>query len=239
MNQVDEAKVIYEMILKVYPDDPAAFYAQDGIAWCHSYKGEDVLALEARQKLKDMMAVTTSSFSFYGLNELGIADSMFNQKNYEDSYQLYEKFARENPKAAEAPSALYRAAMSLLPPALLHAGYRPVEEARNTVPQRQGFDARALPDRRHAVPRAEVREAIAAYREILAADPKGPGAPIAHLRLAQAAFNAKDDAGPSKRFRRLSPIFPRPPRPTTGSTSLRASSTATGTSTSRASCARS
>ncbi|MEK7382645.1 MAG: tetratricopeptide repeat protein, partial [Elusimicrobiota bacterium] len=39
LNQVDEAKVIYEMILKVYPDDPAAFYAQDGLAWCYAYRG--------------------------------------------------------------------------------------------------------------------------------------------------------------------------------------------------------
>jgi len=112
LNQVDEAKVIYEMILKVYPDDPAAFYAQDGLAWVHTYKGEDQLALEARQKLKEMFAVNASSFTFSGLNELGIADSMFNQKNYEDSYQLYAKFAADNPTSPEAPAALYRAAMT-------------------------------------------------------------------------------------------------------------------------------
>jgi tetratricopeptide (TPR) repeat protein len=105
LNQADEAKVIYEMILKVYPDDPAAFYAQDGLAWCHSYKGEDQAALEARQKLKDMLAVASTSFTFSGFNELGIADSMFNQKNYEDSYQLYAKFSSDNPSSPEAPSA--------------------------------------------------------------------------------------------------------------------------------------
>src|SRR5471030_737997 len=70
------------------------------------------MALEARQKLKDMLQVANSSFTFSGLNELGIADSMFNQKNYEDSFQLYSKFAAENPKSPEAPAALYRAAMS-------------------------------------------------------------------------------------------------------------------------------
>ncbi len=56
-----------------------------------------------------MLAVASSSFNFSGLNELGIADSMFNQKNYDDAYQLYSKFAAENPQSPDAPSALYTA----------------------------------------------------------------------------------------------------------------------------------
>lgn len=216
MNQVDEAAVIYEMILKVYPDDPAAFYAQDGLAWCHSYKGEDTLALEARQKLKDMMAVATSSFSFTGLNELGIADSMFNQKNYEDSYQLYEKFARENPKAPEAPSALYRAAMSSYHQRFytqaidlwrkLVAEYPSAKDA--TLARSQIADTLFRAQK--------YGEAIAAYREILAADPKGAGAPIAHLRIAQAAFNAKDDAAAIKQVQELVAAFPAAPESNDG-----------------------
>jgi TolA-binding protein len=216
MNQVDEATVIYEMILKVYPDDPAAFYAQDGLAWCHSYKGEDVLALEARQKLKDMMAVATSSFSFTGLNELGIADSMFNQKNYEDSYQLYEKFARENPNAAEAPSSLYRAAMSSY-----HQRFytQAIDLWKKLVTQYP--NARDVPMARSQIADTLFRaqkygEAIAAYREILATDPKAPGAPIAHLRLAQAAFNAKDDAAAIKAVQELVAGFPSAPEANDG-----------------------
>ncbi len=216
MNQVDEATVIYEMILKVYPDDPAAFYAQDGLAWCHSYKGEDVLALEARQKLKDMMAVATSSFSFTGLNELGIADSMFNQKNYEDSYQLYEKFSRENPKAPEAPSALYRAAMSSY-----HQRFytQAIDLWKRLVTQYPTAKDSTLARSQIAdtLFRAQkYGEAIAAYREILAADPKGAGAPIAHLRLAQAAFNAKDDASAIKAVQDLVAGFPAAPEANDG-----------------------
>jgi len=216
MNQVDEATVIYEMILKVYPDDPAAFYAQDGLAWCHSYKGEDTLALEARQKLKDMMAVATSSFSFTGLNELGIADSMFNQKNYEDSYQLYEKFARENPKAAEAPSALYRAAMSSYHQRFytqaidlwkkLVTQYPTAKDATTARSQIADTLFRAQ----------KYGEAIAAYREILASDAKGPGAPIAHLRIAQAAYNAKDDASAIRQVQELVAAFPAAPESNDG-----------------------
>lgn len=216
LNQVDEAAVIYEMILKVYPDDPAAFYAQDGLAWCHSYKGEDTLALEARQKLKDMMAVATSSFSFTGLNELGIADSMFNQKNYEDSFQLYDKFARENPKAPEAPAALYRAAMSSYHQRFYTQAIDLWQRLVTQYPQAKDAPAARVQIadtlfRAHKYP-----EAIAAYREIIAGDPKGAGAPLAHLRIAQSAFAAKDDAAAIKQVQELVAAFPAAPESNDG-----------------------
>jgi len=216
LQQVDEAKVIYEMILKVYPDDPAAFYAQDGLAWSHTYKGEDQLALEARQKLKDMLAVANSSFTFSGLNELGIADSMFNQKNYEDSYQLYAKFAAENPNSPEAPAALYRAAMSSY-----HQRYytQAIDLWKRLVDK--------YPNAKDAGPaRAQIAdtlfraqkygEAVAAYRGLLEADPKGAAAPLAHLRVAQSAFNMKDDASAVKEVQDLVAAFPSAPEATDG-----------------------
>ncbi|OGR96056.1 MAG: hypothetical protein A2V88_13445 [Elusimicrobia bacterium RBG_16_66_12] len=216
LNQVDEAKVIYEMILKVYPDDPAAFYAQDGLAWCFSYKGEDADALEARQKLKDMLAVANSSFTFAGLNELGIADSMFNQKQYEDSYQLYAKFAAENPKSPEAPAALYRAAMSSY-----HQRYytqaidfwkKLISEYPNS---KDAGQARAqVADTLYRA--QKYAECIAAYRDILEAEPKGAAAPLAHLRIAQASFNAKDDAGAVKQVQALVAAFPGAPEANDG-----------------------
>ncbi len=216
LQQVDEAKVIYEMILKVYPDDPAAFYAQDGLAWCHTYKGEDQLALEARQKLKDMMAVANSSFTFSGLNELGIADSMFNQKNYEDSYQLYAKFAAENPKSPEAPSALYRAAMSSYHQRYytqaidlwkkLVDGYPTSKDAGQARAQIADTLFRAQ----------KYAESISAYRGLLNADPKGAAAPLAHLRVAQAAYNMKDDATAVKEVQDLVGAFPAAPEATDG-----------------------
>lgn len=216
LNQVDEAKVIYEMILKVYPDDPAAFYAQDGLAWCFSYKGEDAEALEARQKLKDMLAVANSSFTFAGLNELGIADSMFNQKQYEDSYQLYAKFAAENPKSPEAPAALYRAAMSSY-----HQRYytQAIDFWKKLIAEypssKDAGQARAqVADTLYRA--QKYADCIAAYRDILEAEPKGAAAPLAHLRIAQASFNAKDDAGAVKQVQALVAAFPSSPEANDG-----------------------
>ena len=211
LNQVDEAKTIYEMVRKVYPDDPAAFYAQDGLAWCYSYKGEDQKALEERQKLKDMMATATSTFTFTGLNELGIAESMFNQKNYDDAYQLYDKFARENPKAPEAASALYHAAESLYhlkyyTQAIetwrrLQVGYPQAKETQLAVFQTADTLFRAQ----------KYGEAIEAYKGIIANYPQSPQLPLAFLRIAQSAFNSNDDQGTIRQAQELIARFPKAP----------------------------
>ncbi|MDX6769584.1 MAG: tetratricopeptide repeat protein [Elusimicrobiota bacterium] len=216
MNQVDEAKVIFEMILKVYPDDPAAFYAQDGLAWTYAYKGEDQRALEERQKLKDMMAVAQSTYSFGGLNELGIADSLFNQKNYEDAFSLYDKYAKENPKAAEAPAALYRAGMS----AYQQRYYTQAIEAWRRLIENYP-DSRDAPTARAQVADTLFRaqkygEAVAAYQAILEKEPKGASAPLSHLRIAQAGYNAKDDAAAIKQVQELVAAFPSAPEAVDG-----------------------
>lgn len=211
LNQVDEAKVIYEMVLKVYPDEEAAFYAQDGLAWAYAYKGDDARALEERQKLKDMMAATTSTFSFTGLNELGIADSMFNQESYEDAHQLYQKFADANPQAPQTAQALYRAGLSLY-----HLRYysQAVETWHKLValhPQAPEAVTAAYQAADTLFRAQKYAEAVAAYRKLIANYPKSEQVPLAHLRVAQAAFNAKDDTTALKEAQELVGKYPKAP----------------------------
>ncbi|MBI4375956.1 MAG: tetratricopeptide repeat protein [Elusimicrobia bacterium] len=216
LNQVDEAKTIYEMILKVYPDEPAALYAQDGLAWCYTYKGEDAKALEEREKLKDMLAAVTSTFTFTGLNELGIADSMFNQKNYEDAYQLYDKFAREHVGSEKAPSALYRSGLSLY-----HLRYysQAVETWKKLAEQYPQSKEASLASGQVAdtLFRAQkFSEAVEAYRKIVANRKAAEQMPLAYLRIAQSAFNMKDDAAAMKEIQELVARFPKAPEANDG-----------------------
>jgi len=211
LNQVDEARVIYEMILKVYPDDPSALYAQDGIAWVHTYKGEDADALESRTRLREMLAAATSTFTFSGGNELGIADSMYNQKNYEDAFALYSKFVNDNPKSADAPSALYRAAMSSYHQRYYSQAIDLWQKLIAVYPNAKEV-AQARVQVADTLYRAQkYRDAIAAYRAILDSDPKADAAPLARLRLAQASFNLKDDAGAVREVESLAAAFPAAP----------------------------
>ncbi|HVE13020.1 MAG TPA: tetratricopeptide repeat protein, partial [Elusimicrobiota bacterium] len=216
MNRVDEAKAIYEMVLKVYPNDQAAFYAQDGLAWSYSMLGDDEGALAERKKLKDMLSVLSSSFTFSGDNELGIADSMYNRKEYEDAYQLYDKFAKENTASKLAPEALYRAGMSLY-----HLRY--YTQAIETWQRLQANypNAPETPKAEYQVAdtlfRAQkYKESAAAYRAIMAKFPKSDQLPLAYLRLAMSAFNLKDDAGALNGALTLISKFPDAPEATDG-----------------------
>ncbi len=209
LNQADEAKTIYEMVLKVYPDDPAAYYAQDGLAWADTYKGDDQAALQDRQKLKDMLSTVTSTFSFTGLNELGIADSMFNQKNYQDAYQLYDKFAKDSPNAPEAPSAIYRSGMSLY-----HLRYysQAVDTWRQLIARYPNANETRLAAYQVAdtLFRAQkYPEAVQAYKDIIAKYPDSQQLPLAYLRIAQAAFNGKDDETALKQVEQLVARYPK------------------------------
>ncbi|MDD5656156.1 MAG: tetratricopeptide repeat protein [Elusimicrobia bacterium] len=211
LNQVDEAKVIYEMILKVYPDEPAAFYAQDGLAWAYSYKGEDARALEERQKLKAMLSAVTSTFSFSGLNELGIAESLYNQKSYEDAYQLYSKFVENNAKAPQAPGALYRAGMSLYHQRYYTQAIESWRRLQSQYPQAKETAVAAYQIADTLFRAQKYGESIAAYRDIIAAYPDSPQLPMAYLRIAQSAFNGKDDDGTIKQVKELVAKFPKAP----------------------------
>ncbi|MBI5239171.1 MAG: tetratricopeptide repeat protein [Elusimicrobia bacterium] len=216
LNQTEEARVIYEMILKVYPDDPAAFYAQDGLAWAYSYQGDDERALEERRKLEAMLAAESSTFSFAGAVRFNIAQSLFNQKSYDDAYQLFVKFAEGSPKAPEAPVALYRAGLCLY-----HQRYytQAIEEWRKLqarYPQAKET-VLAVGQIADTLFRAQkYAESIAAYRDIIANYPQSEQLPMAYLRIAQAAFNGRDDEAAVRQVKELVAKYPKAPESTDG-----------------------
>lgn len=210
LNQVDQALDIYDMILKVYPDDLAAYYSLDGLAWSHTFKGDDDKALEYRRRLKELVAresskVTASSF---GINELGIADSLYNQKLYNDAYELYEKFAKENPLHPGAATALHKAATSLY-----HLKYfsQAVETWRKL--ERDYPKSKEAPQAAYQVGDVLFRggkyaEASAAYQRILETYSDSPQLPFAYLRIAYCGFNAKNDVKTLEDAKRLLLKFP-------------------------------
>jgi len=193
MNRTEEAKALYDMVLKVYPDSEAAFYAQDGLAWTCQIIGDDDCALRERRKLNEMLTLARSSFSFAGVNQLGIADSMYNRKEYEEAYELYDKFARQNPQTKQAPQALYQGGMSLY-----HLRYY-TQAIETWTRLRDGY-----PESPEAV-KAEYQigdtlfraqkydESVAQYKRIIDKFPKSEQLPLAYLRVAMSYYNAKDD----------------------------------------------
>lgn len=214
MNRVDEAKAIYEMILKVYPHEQAAFYAQDGLAWCYQMLGDDDMALEMRRKLSELMQVAKSSYSFSSANQLGIADSMYNQKQYEEAHQLYDKFVRENAQSKHLCSALYKDGMALYHLRYYTQAVETWSKLRESCPK-----APETPKAEYQIGDTLFRaqkygEAADQYRRIIDSYKDSDQLPLAYLRVAMSAFNAKDDAGTLKGALALISRFPSSPEAT-------------------------
>jgi len=194
LNRTEEAKAIYEMVLKVYPSDQAAFYAQDGLAWTYALLGNDDRALDERQKLKDMMKMARSSYTFAGANELGIADSMYNRKEYEDAYQLYDQFARENPKASRAAEALYRSGMSLYHLRYYTQAIETWTRMRDNFPKDPETEKAEYQIGDTLFRAQKYVEAVAQYKRVTSLYPNSAQLPLAYLRVAMSYYNALDDA---------------------------------------------
>ncbi len=193
LNRPTEAKDIYKMTLQLYPDSPYALYAQDGLAWAYTYAGEDEKALAARQKLKDMMSLLSSTSSFAGASEMGIADSLFNQRKFEYAYEIYSKFAKNNPNSPELPRVLYHEGLSLYQMRYYTQAVDIWDQLAAKFPKspeaRKGsFLAADTLFRAQKYP-----EAIQIYRRILHDYVDSKRLPLARLRIAQSYFNEQKD----------------------------------------------
>ncbi len=193
LNRPTEAKDIYKMTLQLYPDSPYALYAQDGLAWAYTYAGEDEKALAARQKLKDMMSLLSSTSSFAGASEMGIADSLFNQRKYEYAYEIYSKFAKNNPQSPELPRVLYHEGLSLYQ-------MRYYTQAVDTWNQLAAQFPKSPEARKGSFLAADTLfraqkypEAIKIYQRILHDYIDSKRLALARLRIAQSYFNEQED----------------------------------------------
>jgi TolA-binding protein len=196
MNRVDEAKAIYEMILKVYPNDKAAFYAQDGLAWAYQLLGDDVRAHEEREKLQGMLELMKDADkSAFAENQLGIADSMYNQKKYEDAFQLYEKFCKENPEAKQAARACYQQGMSLYQLRYYTQAIEAWTHMRNAYPKAKEVQKAEYQIGDTLFRAQKYPEAVQQYQRIIDTYPSSKQLPLAYLRVAMSNFNSKNDAG--------------------------------------------
>ena len=208
LGRVEEAQPIYEMLLKTYANDQISVYAQDGLAWCFELSGRHKESLAARQRLKEMLEVESSTFSF-AANDLSIADSFYAQKDYADAFTFYDKFATDHPSSPALAPALYRAGFSLYRQKYYSQAIEVWRKLLEKAPSSTEA-AKASYQIADTLFRSGKREeAAAAYKEILDRDPKGASAPMAALRLAQIAYYANQDDQALEEVKSLLSSYPK------------------------------
>ncbi len=208
MNLVEEAEAIYDMVLRVYPWDASALYAQDGLAWCRAYRGEYALAAKSRDKLKEMLSASPSSAAFSSMNGLAIADSMFNSKEYEQAYQMYEKFADENADSDYASLALYRAGLALYKLKYYTQAVTVWQKLSEKYPSAKETETADYHVADTYFRAQKYSEAVSAYKKITEKYPDSAQSALAYLRIAQSDYNGKNDTDAIAHAREVLKRFP-------------------------------
>ena len=194
LNLTDDARNIYDTVTRIYPNDISALYAQEGLVWCNALAGDSEAAMKAGDKLKTMQAAFPDLPASGGEASMAIADSYFNQKEFEKAYQLYDKFAAENAAGSYAAGALYRAGLALY---RLRYYSQAVEQWTKLSKNYPSAPETELADIQIAdtyFRGQKYEESITAYNAIIAKYPKTIQLPLAYLRVAQVYYNLNQDA---------------------------------------------
>ena len=189
----DEAYAIYSGAAKNFTDRQVILQAKNGLAWCLLAKGDPIGAKKELEIIQKYAAITGISLSTAALINYGdIADGYFNDKKYEDAYQLYTNFLRDSPGHPRAAVAAYHSGLSLYylkyyaqaidvwkDMSAKYGGTAESESAEYLVADTY-FRAQKYP------------EAIAAYSRLLRKYPQSKSAELSRFRIAQSAYNGKN-----------------------------------------------
>ncbi|MEI7528468.1 MAG: tetratricopeptide repeat protein, partial [Elusimicrobiota bacterium] len=214
INLTEDARNIYNTIARIYPNDVSTLYAQEGLVWCYSLSGDTEAAARAREKLKVLRAAFPDAEQPDGSDAMALADSNFNNKDYEKAFQLYDGFATDRPENQYAATALYRAGLALYRLRYYSQAvdtwsriFKKYPDAPETEPA--DFQIADILFRAQ-----KYNEAAAAYERILARYPKSPQLPLAWLRMAQVRYSLNQDAQALEQARLAVSNFPEAPEAT-------------------------
>ncbi|MDI6780730.1 MAG: tetratricopeptide repeat protein [bacterium] len=191
---IEDAKEIYETIIRNYPESEAVFYAQDGMIWYFLQKGEYKTAFQKRQKLKESFAREKLETTRMDVNrQYEIANGLFNQKKYAEALEVYESFIKDYPDNEFVPEGLYREGLC----------YYQLEYYREAIDtwERLSSAYKKHPSAIDALYKIadtyfraqEYNTAITTYQRIINNYPKSPNIKDARLRIGQSYYNAMDD----------------------------------------------
>ena len=193
LNFTDEARNTYNNIVLTYPNEAAAVYAAEGLVWCHALAGDTEAAVKAAEKLKTMAANYPGLEPAGGANNMAIADSYFNRKDFEPAYQFYEKFAAASPQSPYAAAALYRAGLALYRLRYYNQSVELWTKLSTNYPSAPETELADFQSADTWYRAQKYTEALGAYSAITTRYPGSARLPLVHLRLAQIHYNINAD----------------------------------------------
>lgn len=189
----NEAIAVFKSVVSLYPNQPAAFQAWDGLFWCHFQSGDYDQAQKAREKIPQIQlpagvaAPTMTSGSFE------LANAFFNQKKYTEALESYEKFLKDSPKAKEVPEAIYRIGLCYYRQEYYTQAIETWVSLESQFPDHPQTEEAVFQVADTYFRAQKYDQAVETYRKILSKYPNNPKIPEATLRIGQSYYNAGED----------------------------------------------
>jgi len=208
LNFIDEARNIYDNVARVYANDAASVYAEEGLVWCYALAGDPAAAVKAAEKLKTLEANFPGLKPPEGVNALAIADSYFNRKDFEPAYQRYESFAAGNAQSAYAAAALYRAGLALYRLRYYSQAVEMWTKLTANYPSAPECELAYFQSADTWFRAQKYADALGVYNAIIAKYPGNEKLSLVHLRVAQIQYNLNADAPALEQVKAVVKEFP-------------------------------
>lgn len=188
-----EAISVYQSIISLYPNLPAAIQSRDGLSWCYFQLGDYERSQSEREKIQDVrlpegVAAPTMSSGGYEL-----ANALLNQKKYAEAIEIYEKFLRESQDSEKVPEAMYRIGLCYYRQEYYTQAIEVWSGLEQKFPAHERTKEAVFQIADTYFRAQKYDKAVETYRKIIAQYPKDPKIMEATLKIGQSYYNAGGD----------------------------------------------
>ena len=187
-----EAEKMYDNVTSSFSYSVPASYARQGKAWAYFQAEDYQRALKERELLNDDWLINHSTAAKMS-NEFEFGDIYFNQKEYMEALDVFEKFMTDYPDSDMVPDALFNTGRCYYKLAYYTYAIENWNKLINTYPGNEHCQEAAGLIADTYFRAQKYPQAVQAYQGIIAKYPGTELAGRAQLRIAQSYYNAMDD----------------------------------------------
>lgn len=188
-----EAISVFQSIVSLYPNQPAAYQALDGLSWCYFQTGDYELSRKYREQIQELKLPAGVSPPKMTSGSFELANALFNQKKYMEALENYEKFIRESPNSPEVPEAIFRIGLCYYRQEYYTQAIDTWLKLEKDFPKHARTEEAVFQVADTYFRAHKYDQAVETYRRILVQYPKSKRIPEATLRIGQSYYNAGND----------------------------------------------
>ena len=192
-NLYKEAIGVFQTVVSLYPNHPAAIQALDGLSWCYFQLGDFDQAQKERERISGVRLPAGVHVAMPLSSTYELANALFNQKKYAEALKQYEKAIQESPSSEDVPDAIYRIGLCSYRQEFYSQAITTWQQLARRFPDHQLTEDAGFQIADTYFRAQKYDSAVETYRQIVARYPDHKDIVLATLRIGQSYYNAGDD----------------------------------------------